>query len=744
MNFFISSASAEKKGAHITVVKPSYGARLSARRAVKRSICLILILSSLILIMSPAVTVDAADTRPYIGDRYGVTREKLVKWLQSHENDYYYIGTPYDKLAYTAPNGDPYCALSPAYNTNGRPAMNCAGFVAHVVYKSGLDVAKWNKYLADNHPALYYRQSYSIASADMWYLHVTGDTTGLQGDKELTGAFRYYSFPSITAALQSGKMRKGDLFIFWPKEGYAKDRVYQDSHIGIYWGDTAGENKFWHMLWPYDTIGPIYTFKGPYDFIVVPLSEDTNSGTLTLTEKNEQGSLLSGATYTVTDDKSGFKYTVGPTGGDGTASAFLPAGKYTVTHSKFPSGYNASYTTSWSVTVSKGKTVYVDTVCARPAGTLEITQTDGVSCAPLSGASFTAVRTSDKASVNIGPTGSNGKTNAKLLPGTYKVTQTAFPADHLPKSETTWTVKITEKTTSKLSTFAIPDKGAIGISAVDSEGEPIVGVYFSLRDKKDLSAKPIAEIMTDYDGKAVFGLENNKYSLDHMKVFYLHFERSARDNYIPDTNFYRVVVHGGETTWVSGVAVTIFEKSEITLSSAVPEGEYAIFTDADCEKAANIPNEDMSATVPAYITSGESVFLAPGTYYLRLNEDTSGLHDWTSVVYPVTAKAFQSVEVSADGAVTQSFVRHRYEKDGETAQNEKGFATHLCAGCEEFFLFGDVNGDGVLNAKDVTLMMRASAGIKVSLDYSVSDVNADGKFNARDVIALMRLVMKSA
>ena len=708
-----------------------------ARRFGCRAAALVLVCAALVCAF-PAIRVKAAaDTRPYIGDRYGITREDIVRWLQSHENDNYYIGTPYGFLAYTAPNGDPTCTINPGYSTNGQPLMNCAGFVAHVVYKCGLDVAKWNGYLAANYPALYNRQNYNLASADMWYLHVTGDTTGFQGNKELTGGFRYYSFPSLTEALKSGRMRKGDLFIFWPKEGYAKDREFQDSHIGVYWGDTVGENKFWHMLWPYCKIDAIYTFKGPYDFIVIPFSEDADSGTLTVTQKNARGEALYGAKFTVTNDKTGDTYQLGPTRGDGSASIFLPVGEYTVRQSVYPTGYAFGYESSWTVKIEKKKTVSINANCDLPAGTLEIKQTDE-SGRGVAGTVFTAVRQSDGRAVDSAPTDSSGAVKVNLAPGKYTVTQTQIKPSYIASGEKSWTVTVESYKSVSIAAKATAARGSIGVKVVDAEGEGVPGVYFEVRDTQDPDEEPVFELVTDINGLATYGLENGKHTLDYGKVYYVHFVKTAWDEYVGIGGDFRVPIEGGETVWLGGGELTLAKKSAITLSDEIPEGEYAIFKDADCTERATVPSDDFYYEVLAGITRGEELVIGEGTYYLRLDEDLTNAHEATTVTYKVKTKAGQTVAVSAEGAVTVHFLRHTFEKNGETRRDARGSLMRFCDGCGEFILFGDVNADGFLNARDVTVMMRYLAGMSVDIDTSVWDVNPDGKFNAKDVTALMK------
>jgi hypothetical protein len=52
---------------------------------------------------------------------------------------------------------------------------------------------------------------------------------------------------------------------------------------------------------------------------------------------------------------------------------------------------------------------------------------------------------------------------------------------------------------------------------------------------------------------------------------------------------------------------------------------------------------------------------------------------------------------------------------------------------------GDTNNDGVVNAKDVTVLRRYLAGgYGVTMDERVGDTNGDGAVNAKDVTILRR------
>lgn len=54
------------------------------------------------------------------------------------------------------------------------------------------------------------------------------------------------------------------------------------------------------------------------------------------------------------------------------------------------------------------------------------------------------------------------------------------------------------------------------------------------------------------------------------------------------------------------------------------------------------------------------------------------------------------------------------------------------------YIPGDVNGDGVLNGKDVTLIRRYNAGLTTDLNLAAADVNDDGVINGKDVTLLRR------
>lgn len=53
-------------------------------------------------------------------------------------------------------------------------------------------------------------------------------------------------------------------------------------------------------------------------------------------------------------------------------------------------------------------------------------------------------------------------------------------------------------------------------------------------------------------------------------------------------------------------------------------------------------------------------------------------------------------------------------------------------------LMGDVNGDGNISLKDVSSLVKMSAGWDVDIDFVAANVNGDGKIDSKDTLALIR------
>lgn len=158
---------------------------------------------------------------------FGITRAQIVNELAKHENDRYYLYTPFRGLTSNAstsmsPNGDP--------NGSG-PGMNCTGFIASVIKRSGGNLAAIT----------------NVANA--W----GGVANGYNWRDALTKNVQYETFTSVGSLLQSGLAKKGDILYFEPD--YSK--LNYDCHLGFFWGNTPNDDRIWHSTFPQNNMSNI-------------------------------------------------------------------------------------------------------------------------------------------------------------------------------------------------------------------------------------------------------------------------------------------------------------------------------------------------------------------------------------------------------------------------------------------------------------------------------------------------------
>ena len=188
---------------------------------IKRSISITLsiiivaltLFSTLIVPANAATEVKGKTIAQVLGMDGGV----YMEWLQSHENDSYYLGTPYGEGDYRNPNGDCKGAYG-NLDTKGVAAMNCTGFVWHVLMKATKS---------------------------------SGGTTSII--PAMSGWVTFYRnnnisrkyFSSKAEMLESGYLEKGD--IIWMFQNGSEATISAYNHVGIYWGDGSSD-VFWHSL----------------------------------------------------------------------------------------------------------------------------------------------------------------------------------------------------------------------------------------------------------------------------------------------------------------------------------------------------------------------------------------------------------------------------------------------------------------------------------------------------------------
>ena len=165
-------------------------------------------------------------------EAFGIDYDTYMKWMDDHDDDSpnpdYYLGTRYVGYDHRNPHGDCQGAYG-SLDTPGVEALNCTGFVWHVLYKSAV---------------------HSGASrSQINSLPIMGNVTPTWS---YLGVYRIY-FPTKEAALASGVLEKGDLLWIYGTK---------DNHNAIFYGENSHHDLFWHSAGP-NSLGRI---DAPGDF----------------------------------------------------------------------------------------------------------------------------------------------------------------------------------------------------------------------------------------------------------------------------------------------------------------------------------------------------------------------------------------------------------------------------------------------------------------------------------------------
>ncbi len=266
----------------------------------------------------------------------GVTRQAIVRELEAHEDDNYYLGTPYAGGDAQSPNGDT------SYNS-GAVGMNCAGFISYVLRKAGLD--------AETTMEIMHRTPVNQYGSGLPYDWLAGASNY----KNLieNGNISAYAFRTKQELLSSGLAEKGDIILMWWSNSPGADGA--DNHIGFFWGKASDDDVMWHSGTEPSSGNQIseITPKTPGSFYILikiePLQPKDYQVTLTKTSADvsiTQGNSaysLAGATYNVYKGTSGTGSVVATfttdEAGHATLSTPLEDGTYSVKEVTPPKGY---------------------------------------------------------------------------------------------------------------------------------------------------------------------------------------------------------------------------------------------------------------------------------------------------------------------------------------------------------------------------------------------------------------------
>ena len=262
--------------------------------------------------------------------------------LSQHENDEYYLTTPYGNKGPHGEGGaiDTWDCWKPKGEYGSGAYMNCAGFVVAVLRACGADTSIIGNYTAKDG---YNRGNETNASKWDEYCR---DNNAVS-----------YTFSSKEQMLASGILEKGDIIYMEPADW---NHSNSDCHIGFFWGSNSSEDLFWHSSSHADGIVKGYfpnsaggnviskiTPKYPVRYYRVIktvhkgyLTLHKDSSNKTLTDANDCYS-LAGAEYGVyTDSNCSNKVATLTTNASGNANTvLLNPGRYYVKETKAPKGY---------------------------------------------------------------------------------------------------------------------------------------------------------------------------------------------------------------------------------------------------------------------------------------------------------------------------------------------------------------------------------------------------------------------
>lgn len=298
------------------------------------------------------------------------------------------------------------------------------------------------------------------------------------------------------------------------------------SHVGLYAGKYNGKNFITHVG---NSRGPeIIALEGLMkngaaelvsSVIVPPFVEE--KGYIEVYKKDTNGNALSGAVFVATNKDTGEQYKIGPTSSKGYAATekVLPFGTYTVKETVFPTNYQASGQTEWTVTLNSNNkgVITINAVNEQIPGKVQIIKTseDG----KIEGISFRITGNGVDKTVK---TESNGKvTISTLKPGTYTVTETV--ADKYEPQES-MTVTVVSNKTATVTFNNTLKRGDLKVTKTSEDGL-VEGVEFKLSGTS-ISGDTVQQFaVTDSKGIASFTdvLIGNNYVLE---------ENNTADRYI--------------------------------------------------------------------------------------------------------------------------------------------------------------------------------------------------------------------
>lgn len=372
------------------------------------------------------------------------------------------------------------------------------------------------------------------------------------------------------------------------------------------------------------------------------------TGFIEVYKKDPDGNNLSGAKFKAVNQDTNETFYIGPTDANGYAkSGELPFGTYVITETVFPTGYNASGTTTWTKTIDKNtpnNTITINAVNKKITGGFTIQKatntgsdlngwvfgvyTDSACTKPISGSPFTT-----PASGKITITG--------LTPGTYYVKETSQNINYWITDNTVKTVKVTDGSNDTVY-VTNTNYGYGKIIKKTNTGASLSGWKFNVYTDSGLTQKVSGSpFSTATDGTIVMELLPGTYYVQEVD------ESAKYPDWSFDTTVRTLKVEANTTKSVtftnnqSGYAEIV---KETNTGKDLGGWKFDIFTDPNCTQR---------VTGSPFTTDDAgkmSVRLLPGTYYVQ-EIDESNIHpDWVydDAVHIVIVEAGQTASVKIE------------------------------------------------------------------------------------------------
>ncbi|MDT2754918.1 MucBP domain-containing protein [Enterococcus pseudoavium] len=177
-------------------------------------------------------------SKPTLSSFLGTTKSRIFNEMQRHQNDWYYLTTPFvgtlgNNASVMSPRGNP---------TIYGPGMNCTGFIATMTRNGGGNLS-------------------NITRKSNQY---GGPCNGYNWRNALVPTVQHYSYRTVNDLLRSGKAEKGDLIYF--EADYS--RPNPDCHLGFFWGNNSSHDRIWHSTFPANKMSNIYSAT-PYSKVLL-------------------------------------------------------------------------------------------------------------------------------------------------------------------------------------------------------------------------------------------------------------------------------------------------------------------------------------------------------------------------------------------------------------------------------------------------------------------------------------------